>query len=76
MKLLGTQTSPYVRKARLVLLEKNIPHSYIIDPPILMPRNNALERMCVKRWEAMTDGIMDSAVMVRKAESRNLGHDP
>ena len=25
MKLLGTNTSPYVRKARLVLLEKNIP---------------------------------------------------
>ena len=27
MKLLGTQTSPYVRKVRLVLLEKNIPHT-------------------------------------------------
>lgn len=109
MKLLGTNTSPYVRKARLVLLEKNIHHTYLIDPPrepgsqvvranplgripalilddetcvfdspviaeyadtlndtpILIPRNSALARMRVKRWEALADGIMDSAVMVR-----------
>jgi glutathione S-transferase len=114
MKLLGTQTSPYVRKARLVLLEKNIPHTYIIDPPnepnsqvarvnplgripaliidsetcvfdssviaeyadtlndtpVLIPRNNALDRMCVKRWEALADGIMDSAVVVRTESTR------
>ena len=109
MKLLGTNTSPYVRKVRLVLLEKNLPHAYLIDPPrepgsqvaranplgripalilddgtcvfdstviadyadtlndttILIPRNDALARMRVKRWEALADGIMDSAVVVR-----------
>ena len=109
MKLLGTDTSPYVRKVRLVLLEKNIPHAYAVDPPrepgsqvarvnplgripalilddetcvfdspviaeyadtlndtpILIPRNDTLARMRVKRWEALADGIMDSAVMVR-----------
>ncbi|NNM80688.1 MAG: glutathione S-transferase [Gallionella sp.] len=109
MKLLGTNTSPYVRKARLVLLEKNIPHTYLIDAPrepgsqvaranplgripalilddetcvfdstviadyvdtlndtpILIPRTDALARMRVKRWEALADGIMDSAVVVR-----------
>lgn len=109
MKLLGTHASPYVRKVRLVLLEKNIPHSYLIDPPrepgsqvarvnplgripalilddetcvfdspviaeyadtlndapILIPRSDALARMRVKRWEALADGIMDSAVVVR-----------
>lgn len=109
MKLLGTHASPYVRKVRLVLLEKNIPHSYLVDAPrepgsqvahanplgripalilddetcvfdspviaeyvdtlndtpILIPRGNALERMRVKRWEALADGIMDSAVVVR-----------
>jgi glutathione S-transferase len=109
MKLLGTHTSPYVRKVRLVLLEKNIPHTYLVDPPrepgsqvaranplgripalilddgtcvfdspviaeyvdalndapILIPRANAMERMRVKRWEALADGIMDSAVVVR-----------
>ena len=114
MKLLGTNTSPYVRKARLVLLEKNISHEYLIDAPrepgsqvarvnplgripalilddetcvydspviaeyadtlndtpILIPRTNALERMRVKRWEALADGIMDSAVAVRTESIR------
>jgi glutathione S-transferase len=33
MKLLGTDTSPYTRKVRLVLLEKGLPHEYLVDPP-------------------------------------------
>jgi glutathione S-transferase len=114
MKLLGTNTSPYVRKARLVLLEKNIHHDYLVDPPrepgsqvarvnplgripalilddetcvfdspviaeyadtlndtpILIPRTSALARMRVKRWEALADGIMDSAVAVRTERIR------
>ena len=123
MKLLGTNASPYVRKARLVLLEKNIPHTYLIDPPrepgsqvarvnplgripalilddetcvfdspviaeyadtlndapILIPRTDALARMRVKRWEALADGIMDSAVVVRgeslrPAEKQDAGY--
>ena len=114
MKLIGSNTSPYVRKARLVLLEKNIPHTYVIDPPseptsqvysvnplgripalilddgtcifdspviaeyldtlndtpILIPRNDALARMRVKRGEALADGIMDSAIVVRMERIR------
>jgi glutathione S-transferase len=114
MKLLGTNTSPYVRKVRLVLLEKNIRHDYLVDPPrepgsqvvrvnplgripalilddetcvfdspviadyadtlndtpILIPRDSALARMRVKRWEALADGIMDSAVVVRTEHIR------
>ena len=114
MKLLGTNTSPYVRKVRLVMLEKNIAHDYLIDAPrepgsqvaranplgripalilddetcvydspviaeyadslndtpILIPRTNALERMRVKCWEALADGIMDSAVVVRTESMR------
>lgn len=114
MKLLGTPTSPYVRKVRLILLEKNIPHEYLIDPPrepgslvvrvnplgripalilddetcvfdspviaeyvdslndkpILIPRDNALARMRVKRWEALADGIMDSAIAARNERIR------
>jgi glutathione S-transferase len=109
MKLIGSTTSPYVRKARLVLLEKSIPHTFVIDSPhepnntvsqfnplgripalilddgtcifdstviaeyadtlndtpILIPRNDALGRMRVRRGEALADGIMDSAVVVR-----------
>jgi glutathione S-transferase len=118
MKLLGTNTSPYVRKARLVLLEKNIAHEYLVDPPrepgsqvarvnplgripalilddetcvfdspviaeyadtlndapILIPRTDALARMRVKRWEALADGIMDSAVAVRTESLRPAEH--
>ena len=114
MKLLGTHTSPYVRKARLVLLEKKLPHDYVVDPPsdpnsevyrvnplgripalilddgecifdsvviaeyadtlndspILIPRSDALTRMRVRRWEALADGIMDSAVVVRNEVTR------
>lgn len=114
MKLLGTNTSPYVRKVRLVMLEKNIPHTYLVDAPrepgsqvaranplgripalilddqtcvfdspviaeyvdmlndspILIPRNDPLARMRVKRWEALADGIMDSAVAVRNERMR------
>jgi glutathione S-transferase len=114
MKLLGTNTSPYVRKVRLVLLEKSIPHTYLVDPPrepgshvarvnplgripalilddetcifdspviaeyadtlndtpILIPCTNALAKMRVKRWEALADGIMDSAVVVRTESIR------
>ncbi len=109
MKLLGSDTSPYTRKARLVLLEKGLPHQYLVTPPrepgspvarhnplgriptlllgdgtavydspviceyldelndqpVLIPRADPLARMRVRRWEALADGIMDSAVMVR-----------
>jgi glutathione S-transferase len=109
MKLLGSNTSPYVRKVRLALLEKNIPHEYVVDPPtepgslvlqvnplgripalilddgfcifdspviteyvdtlndapILIPRDDPAAKLRVKRWEALADGIMDSAVVVR-----------
>jgi glutathione S-transferase len=114
VKLIGSTTSPYVRKARLVLLEKNIPHTFVIDPPsepnsqvtrfnplgripalilddgncvfdstviaeyadtlndtpILIPRGDALARMRVRRGEALADGIMDSAIVVRMERIR------
>lgn len=114
MKMYGTLTSPYARKARLVLLEKNIAHEFIVDAPrepgshvvqinplaripalilddetcvfdspviaefadslndtpVLIPRDDALARMHVKRWEALADGIVDSAVVVRMERIR------
>lgn len=114
MRLIGSNTSPYVRKARLVLLEKGIQHTYVIDPPseptsqvsrfnplgripalilddgncvfdstviadyadtlndtpILIPRNDVMARMRVKRWESLADGIIDSAIVVRNEQLR------
>jgi glutathione S-transferase len=104
MKLLGTLTSPYVRKTRVVLAEKKIECEFIIDSPWvdgndisrhnplgkvpvlildddstlydsrviveyldnLAPNNRLIpapgrERIQVKRWEALADGICDAA---------------
>ena len=33
MKLFGTPGSPYARKVRIVLAEKNIPYEYVIERP-------------------------------------------
>ena len=37
----------------------------LTDEPILIPRGDPLARMRVRRWEALADGILDSAVVVR-----------
>ncbi len=34
MKLIGSLTSPFVRKVRIALMEKNLPFELIIDPPM------------------------------------------
>jgi glutathione S-transferase len=108
MKLLGTLTSPYTRKARIVLAEKKIDYDWVIDSPnspdSSVPSHNPLaripvlvlddgsvifdspviveyldnlspnnklfpqpnrERIEVKRWEALADGICDAAVAIR-----------
>ena len=113
MKLLGTLTSPYTRKARIVLAEKKIDYEWIVaspddadsgvtrynplgripvlvldddsaifDSPVIVeyldnlsPNNKlfpqpARERIDVKRWEALADGIMDAAVAVRLETQR------
>lgn len=33
MKLIGTSTSPYTRKARIVLAEKHLDCEFVVDPP-------------------------------------------
>ena len=107
MKLLGSVTSPFVRKARIVLAEKKIEYTFEPDNPWdeksrvpdanplgkvpvlvleddstlfdsrvivefldsvspisrLIPANNR-EKIEVKRWEALADGVLDAAVMV------------
>ena len=113
MKLLGTLTSPYVRKARIVLAEKKIDFEWIPDSPNdpesiarrvnplarvpvlvlddetpifdspviveyldnLAPNNKLLpkanrERIEVKRWEALADGLLDAAVGIRLEQLR------
>jgi glutathione S-transferase len=105
MKLIGSLTSPYVRKIRIVLAEKKIDCEFVVDSPwvegnqvsqfnplgrvpvlvlddasavfdsrviaeyldAVAPNNRLIppsgrERISVKRWEALADGILDSAV--------------
>ncbi len=109
MKLIGSLTSPYVRKVRIVLAEKGINHEFTNDPPFspdtrvaqvnplgkvpalvmddgfvlfdsrviveyldeqdstgsarLIPATGS-QRLCVKRWEALADGIIDACVAI------------
>jgi glutathione S-transferase len=106
MKLIGSLTSPYVRKVRVVLAEKKIDYEFILDSPwdedTHVPTHNPLgkvpvlildddstlydsrvissyldnvtpnnrlipasgrERITVKRWEALADGISDAAAL-------------
>ena len=110
MKLIGSYTSPYVRKVRVVLAEKKLDYSFELDnvwsaetqvhlsnplgkvpclvmedgsalfdsrviaeyldtlTPVckLLPANgNGRDRADVKVWEALADGVLDAAVLVR-----------
>lgn len=108
MKLIGSFTSPYVRKVRVVMAEKKIDYSFELEnvwgadtriqqanplgkvPCLLMEDGSALydsrviaeyldtltpvckllppngrERADVKVWEALADGVLDAAVLVR-----------
>jgi glutathione S-transferase len=40
------------------------------DSQILIPRDDAIARLRVKRWESLADGIMDSAIVVRNESIR------
>ena len=105
MKLIGSHTSPYTRKVRIVLAEKKIEYDFAIDSPwtadskvpdynplgkipvLVLDDDTALfdsrviveyidnvtpnnklfpapnrERIEVKRWEALADGLCDAAV--------------
>ena len=107
MKLIGSLTSPYVRKARIVLAEKKIEVEFVLDNPwnpdtgvakltplnkvpvlvldddstlfdsrviveyldSVTPNNRLLpaagrDRIRIKRWEALADGVLDATVAV------------
>lgn len=113
MKLLGTNTSPYVRKVRIVMAEKRIEAQYeqvdihARDSPIaqfnplgkvpclimddggavfdsrviaeyldnltpvhrLIPPNGR-SRVEVRTWEALADGLLDAALLVRSEQTQ------
>lgn len=108
MQLIGSLTSPYVRKVRVTLMEKGIECLFMLDdvwaadtkiqqsnplgkvPCLILDDGSPLydsrviceyldslapahtlipaagrERIEVRRWEALADGVLDAAVLVR-----------
>lgn len=108
MKLIGSTTSPYVRKVRVVMAEKRLDYALVLDnvwaegtaiaasnplgkvPCLVMEGSDAMfdsrviveyldtlspvgklipqqgrERAEVKTWEALADGVLDAAILVR-----------
>jgi glutathione S-transferase len=67
MKLIGTPTSPYTRKARVVLAEKRIEYEFIVDVPYdaatRIPEHNPLGKVPVLVLDDAT-AIFDSRVIV------------
>ncbi|MFN7086956.1 MAG: glutathione S-transferase [Burkholderiales bacterium] len=67
MKLIGTPTSPYTRKARIVLAEKRIDYDFVIDSPYdgvtRVPDYNPLGKVPVLVLDDDTS-IFDSRVIV------------
>jgi glutathione S-transferase len=108
MKLIGSHSSPYVRKVRVVMAEKKLDYEFVLEnvwaaetriqqsnpigkvPCLVMEDGGAMfdsrviveyldtltpvcklippngrERAEVKCWEALADGVLDAAVLVR-----------
>src|SRR6516164_1056133 len=107
MKLIGSLTSPYVRKVRVVLAEKKLDYNFVLEdvwnsdailsanplgkvPVLVMEGGEAVfdsrviveyvdtlspvgrlipasgrERVEVRTWEALADGMLDAAVAAR-----------
>ena len=122
MKLIGSLTSPYVRKVRIVMAEKKLDYQHELEdvwasdkimksnplgkvPCLVLPGGEAIfdsrviveyldtrspvsrlipessrERIEVRTWEALADGILDAAILARleqtwvgrSAEQRSL----
>jgi glutathione S-transferase len=107
MKLIGSLTSPFVRKVRIVAMEKHIDLEFAVDipwtPDTKVPDSNPLgkvpvllmddgstlfdsrviveyldtvtpvsrlipegnrQRIAVRRWEALADGVVDAAALI------------
>ena len=107
MKLIGSLTSPYVRKVRIVMAEKKLDYQHELEdvwandkimtsnplgkvPCLVLPGGEAIfdsrviveyldtrspvsrlipessrERIEVRPWEALADGILDAAILAR-----------
>lgn len=113
MKLIGSNTSPYVRKVRVVMAEKRIDYQHVLEDvwaadsriqesnplgkvPVLILEDGAAvfdsrvivefldtltpvhrlippsgrPRIEVRTWEALADGVLDAAILIRLEQSQ------
>ncbi len=74
MRILGSNTSPYTRKVRLVALEKRLPVDYVVDPPrepgSKVPGLNPLGRVPTLLLDDGT-GVFDSPVICEYLDGMN-----
>lgn len=117
MKLLGSLTSPYVRKVRIVMAEKKLDYQLVLEdvwasdailkanplgkvPCLVMEGSEAVfdsrviveyldtlspvgrlipasgrERVEVRTWEALADGLLDACVLARLEQTWPGRHD-
>ena len=118
MKLIGSDTSPYVRKVRVVMAEKKIEYQYEREdvwspesriresnplgkvPCLIMDDGGAVfdsrviveyldnltpvhrlippsgrERIEVRCWEALADGLLDAALLLRLEQTQREPHE-
>ena len=72
MKLIGSHTSPFVRKVRIVLAEKKIEYDFVIDSPWLegskVPNINPLGKIPALVLDDDTP-LFDSRVIVEYIDS-------
>lgn len=77
MKLLGTATSPYTRKVRVVLAEKRMDCEFVIDAPntpeSVVTRHNPLGKIPVLVLDDEY-GIFDSRVIVEHLDNASPGN--
>ena len=67
MKLIGSATSPYVRKVRIVMAEKKLDYQFVLEdvwaPATTMPDSNPLGKVPCLVMEG-GEGVFDSRVIV------------
>ena len=72
MKLIGSHTSPFARKVRIVLAEKKMEYDFVIDSPWLedskVPNINPLGKIPVLLLDDETS-LFDSRVIVEYIDS-------
>ena len=69
MKLIGSTSSPYVRKVRVVMAEKKLDYAFVTDnvwgADTNISESNPLGKVPCLIMEALADGVLDASILAR-----------